>query len=342
MINSPDTQILDPAIAALKAQTGIELRLQAAVAEGVDYLLAASFQVGIIPAEIKQNLRPANLGALIHRMKYLGAEALLVADYVNPVIANTLRENRIWFIDSCGNGFIDCPPVYINISGQKQNASATVSLNKAFDTSGLKLVYGLLCDSKLVSSSYRDIAQKTSVALGNIGKVLGDLREAGFLMETGSGERKLINKSKLLIRWVESYPERLRPKLFIGEFVSDKTDWWKDITIEDFGGYWSGEVGAAKYNRYLIPQATTLYLPEQAKTKLMAAARLRKATVTDDLSNFVRIYTAFWPQGVYGIAPGLAHPILIYADLIATADGRNLEAARMLYESTITEYIEQD
>ncbi len=39
---------------------------------------------------------------------------------------------------------------------------------------------------------------------------------------------------------------------------------------------------------------------------------------------------------------GLAPPLLIYADLLATGDTRNIETARMIYEQELTGLIRED
>jgi hypothetical protein len=40
--------------------------------------------------------------------------------------------------------------------------------------------------------------------------------------------------------------------------------------------------------------------------------------------------------------PDLVPPLLIYADLLATADDRNIETARKLYDERLAELIETD
>jgi hypothetical protein len=242
----------------------------------------------------------------------------------------------------------------VHVIGQKPTKDALDPKklkNKAFDISGLKLIYGFLCDDTLINTSYREISERAGVALGAIGKLLDDLKDAGYLLSKGDPRsRGLINRRKLLERWVEAYPEKLKPKLLVGEFISDDSDWWQKIEPEKFGAYWGGEVAAARYTNYLKPQEITIYLPEYTGNKLLSVARLRKAdtSLTSTADGPVKIYRPFWKEsgeenkrGPY-IVKGTVHPILIYADLIASADSRNLETARMLYDSTIAEYIGED
>lgn len=348
MLNPSESNILTQALLALKGETGLDFALSEHLPtenEG-DCLILTPSQT--IMVEVKRNIRPAHLGAIIQRIKKLQPVGLLVADYVNPNVAKTLKANGIQYMDACGNSYLNLPPIYVNITGQKPVVQTKQETNKAFDVSGLKLIYGFLCDRSLVGASYREMAEQTGIALGTVGTLLKGLVAAGYLIEQGkAGKRQLINCRKLLDRWVEAYPEKLKPKLRVGEFMSEDTSWWKTFDIAKFGAYWGGEVGAKKYTAYLKPQVATVYLPEASGNKLFAAAKLRKAVEwTGDGPGIVRIYRPFWTEKLQSksdlLMKDTVHPILIYADLIASADSRNLETARMLYDSTIAEYFGED
>ena len=348
MLNSSESYILTQALLALKGETGLDFTLgeQSSTDNEPDFVIRTPTHTVMV--EVKRNIRPAHLGAIIQHIKKLQPIGLLVADYVNPNIAKMLKDNGVQYIDACGNSYLNLPPMYVNITGQKPVLETKKETNKAFDISGLKLIYGFLCNRSLVGASYREIAEQTGIALGTVGTLLKGLADAGYLIEQGkAGKRQLINRRKLLDRWVEAYPEKLKPKLRVGEFISDDAIWWKTFDITKFGAYWGGEVGAEKYTSYLKPQIATVYLPEASGNKLLSAAKLKKAIEwTGDRPGIVRIYRPFWTDKLQGaFAPPMkdtVHPILIYADLIASADSRNLETARMLYDSTIAEYIGED
>jgi hypothetical protein len=249
-------------------------------------------------------------------------------------------------MDTAGNAYINQPPIYIHVTGNNQDQTHTrdKEKNRAFDTTGLKVIFGFLCNPLLVNTTYREIAKATGVALGTVGWVINGLKDAGFIVERGK-VRELINTRKLLDRWVEAYPEKLKPKQHVGEFIADKANWWQDIDIGEYGAYWGGEVAAAKYTNYLQPQIATVYLPKEAGNKLLAKARLRKADeFAANEAGLVKIFRPFWPMNTTqeNSTEGLVHPILVYADLIETGDARNIETARMIYEQYINQYIGTD
>ena len=343
-------ELLTRTITAFHNETGIELNVIQKNGQFVDIDVNAVIQFPrpgpTLAVEIKKWAQQANLGALAEQIKRLPLDGVLVADYINPNMAKRLKEKHVQFMDTAGNAYINQPPIYIHVTGNKQDQALTrvKEKNRAFDTTGLKVVFGFLCTPLLVNTTYREIAKATGVALGTVGWVINGLKDAGFVIERGK-MRELINMRKLLDRWVEAYPEKLKPKQRVGEFIADQANWWQDIKVEEYGAYWGGEVAAAKYTNYLQPQIATVYLPKGAGNKILIKAKLRKA---DDFpaaeAGIVRILRPFWPIDTIqeGSNEGLAHPILVYADLIETGDARNIETARMIYEQYINKYIGAD
>ncbi len=54
---------------------------------------------------------------------------------------------------------------------------------RAFNASGLKVIFTFLLVPQLVSETYRTIAETSGVLLGTIGWVLNDLKELGYVHE---------------------------------------------------------------------------------------------------------------------------------------------------------------
>ena len=349
-------KLLDQAIEAFRQETGLHLGIIARETIVDDCFVDAVIELpmggGRLFAEVKRWAQHANLGALVERVKRQPGEGVLIADYVNPNMAKKLKELEVQFIDTAGNAYVNRPPLYVNVMGHKlrdHTKNTNEVTNRAFDVAGLKVIFGLLCEPELVEAPYRAIAEKTDVALGTVGQIVNGLKDAGFIVDRGKNRgRRLVNQRKLLDRWVEVYPEKLKPKLRVGEFVNDDPYWWKDFHIETFGAYWGGEVAAAKCVGYLNPEVVTIYLPEHAGNQLLGKARLRKAANgTGNGAGLVKIYRPFWPgvkenKNQFGHDEQVVHPILIYADLLATGDSRNLETARMVYEQYIAGYIGKD
>ena len=156
------------------------------------------------------------------------------------------------------------------------------------------------------------------------------------MVDMGKRGRRLTNKEKLIERWVTTYPEQLRPKLVLGRYKAVAHDWWKHAPTLSTQAYWGGEVAAAKLTKYLKPEQVVLY----AKGKpgeLLLTNKLKKAPNGD-----VEILEAFWQTEYDWPYPELVPPLLIYADLLATGDARNIETARMIYEQQLAGFIQEN
>ena len=131
--------------------------------------------------EIKPRLTQAALGVIVHQLEQLPQKGLVVTDYVNPKMAERLKAMDMPFLDAAGNAYINEPPVYVYIKGnkplEKPHRKPPI---RAFQPTGLKVLFALLCRPGLENAPYRDIAKAADVALGTVGWVITDLRGAGL------------------------------------------------------------------------------------------------------------------------------------------------------------------
>jgi len=267
----------------------------------------------------------------------LARDRILVTEYVTPPMADLIRTIGLFFMDTAGNAYINKPPLYIFIKGNKRPENLKPApIKRLFKPAGLKVVFALLNNPQMVDWPYRQIATVTDVALGTVDWIFGDLKEMGFLVEIGGRKRKITNPVPLLKRWVEAYPEQLRPKLGIERFKADDPDWWKNVDIADYNACWGGEVAAAKLTRQLKPEKIIIYAPEPPG-KLIIEKKLRKTTTGE-----IEILKPFWKFDHKLINLGIAPPLLIYADLMATGDDRNIETAEIIYDNYLAQPDRQD
>lgn len=328
--------------------------------DGVEYPYAV---------EVKARLTNTILGAVIYRVHRFPRKGMIITDYVNPNIADKLRGEDIAFIDAVGNAYLKEPGLYIFIKGNKpggyrkagavetgETIQAIIAPNlqiepkffppllltggagnQAFKPAGLKVIFAFLCDMKLAAAPYRKIAQIAGAALGTVGWVIRDLKAKGYLVET-KGEKKrkhrrLVNRKKLLDKWVEEYNAKLRPTLIIGRFTTPQDYWWRNTNIGNYGALWGGEVAAARLTGYLKPETATIY------AKQMPVHLMRETKMRNDPNGDVEIMRQFWNDRFnpddQNEHPGIVPLIIVYADLLATGDARNIETAGILYDRKI-------
>ena len=336
--------VLKQAINAFNQETGVRLYIIDLEKETIDNgkKLRLDAIVGVrgyeplqFAAEIKRWAQHANYWAVVDRVKRLPMKGLLVADYINPNMAERLKEEEVQFIDTVGNAYINAGPLYVYVKGNRnkqKTKNKKEAKRRAFTQTGLKVIYAFLCNPGLVRAPYREIAEKADVALGTVGWVVGDLKEMGYLIDRGDRKnRRLYEYIELLDKWAEMYPGTLRPKQVIGEFKKDVATDMKQVNIEEYDAYWGGEVAGAEYTGYLKVEIDTIYVPENNKTELIRNLKLFKGG--NEKYGIVKLYKPFWKKPrKYN---GYVHPVLAYADLIATGDARNIETARMIKDEHI-------
>lgn len=314
----------------------------------------------LFTVEINRGLRPGNVGAAIFHLQKHGDAAMLIADYVTPQLAIQLKALNIAFADAAGNAYIERPNMLVWVKGEKptEGAYALEQKGRAFQASGLRVLFALLCKPELINENYRTIAAQAGVAHGTVGWVMAELPDLGFLAEIG-GKRRLLQPERLLRQWVEAYARKLRPKLLVGRYQHDpmtmpatrqagemgfglthrfggrpantaEPNWQASLDPLKYGAVWGGEMAAAKMTDMLRPEITTLYV-RQHDPALIRAARLRP-----NPKGNVELVTRFWEFENDPL--DLAPIILVYADLLATGDARCMEVAQELYGGIVARF----
>lgn len=285
-------------------------------------------------AEIKNVDRTATLGYIKNQLAQYPEQGLLIANRLTAVLAQECREANIQFIDTAGNAYLRGQGFFVFVTGQQvteETAAAIPKPGRAGTATALRMIFTLLCRPGFLNAPYRDIKEAAGIALGTIGWIFYDLTDRGF-MTAGNNQqpRRLLEPQRLMEEWVTNYPLKLRPKLHPMRFKAPTPDWWKQVDVREYGAQWGGEVAADKLTRHLKPATFTLYLqPENGRnnlTRLVADFRLRP-----DPKGEIEVLDAFWrlPQPDH---PDIVPPLLVYADLLATLDPRNLEAAKLIKE----------
>lgn len=292
--------------------------------------------------EVKKGLRPATLGGTIHQLERFGQQALLAADYVTPALANELKTRRIAFIDTAGNAYLEQPGLFVWVNGQKPlTKPIREEAGRAFQPTGLQVLFALLCRPEWINRPYRELAEQAQVAHGTVGWVMPDLQRMGFVADNKGkrGTRKLFNLDELLAQWVDAYARLLRPKTLIGRYYIQTTEAWKEWPLAEYGALWGGETAGALLTDYLHPGELTIYAD---KMPALLAARHRFLKVAQPgHTTVVEVRRRFWRFAGDAKHPNVVPPVLAYADLLATGDGRCIETAKMVHEEYVAQLHQQ-
>ena len=351
-VNIPEEEqfLLEQALMALQDTTGIVGRIVArepdpGTGTSVDAVieLAMGDLLQRYEVEIKRIDRFAAIGQIKQQLDNFRQPGLLIAPKITTEMADKCRELDVQFIDAIGNTFLQAPGLFVWVKGQRPRTNgamtgATMVAPRGGTPTALRIMFVLLCRPPLLNAPYREIKQAAGVALGAIGRVFLDLNARGYTIGgKRKGDRRMLERQRLLEEWVTNYPIKLRTKLNPKRFHAPDPNWWHQIDITQYDAQWGGETAADKLTGHLRPDIVTIYMrPEDARrnlTKMVVDNKLHA-----DPAGEIEVLTAFWnfPDDVtrHDIVP----PILVYADLLATMDPRNYETARMIYEEKIRDF----
>jgi hypothetical protein len=239
-----------------------------------------------------------------------------------------LRREGIDYVDAAGNASITFEGVHIDVRGRRPPRNATTYLSgprrggvNLFSAKRAQVIFAILAWPHLLDGAVRGLATASGVSVGLAQQTIDLLEANGFL---GGGKRLSPHqRGRLTDQWAAAYPTGLgapaRTRPLSGDISSVRTAGARMFI--------SGESAVPELLR---PETLTLYA-DGLPTEVIRANRWR----LNEESPNIFLRDTFWqsPDGPTG--PGLhsAPWPLVYADLLASNDSRQAEAAQQLRES---------
>lgn len=330
-MNTRQTMALQAA-EALKEETSFRTHLVYFGFGAYDGRLIIHTKAGEIKLWVKV-IRRADASQLIQLIlsKKTEDEVILVSEQFSADLIKTLRQVPFNYLDTSGNCYIQSEGQLIFIEGRKA-VVAKATKKKSISKSGLKLLFTLLTQPEAVNQTIRELAQQTSLSVGTVQQTLDSFIESGYIVSVDGKRRKLVQVELLRQQWINLYENTLKPSLLIGRFrlvgSIDSGD-WRQVNLQN-GSYWGGEPAADALTHNLRPSRLTIYTSEE-RMSLIKNYRL-----IPDPDGVVEVNELFWrPQESKYVDVPIVPPLLIYTDLLAKAEPRNLEIAHTIYEQYV-------
>jgi hypothetical protein len=178
----------------------------------------------------------------------------------------------------------------------------------------------------------RVVAEKTGVGRTTVAETFRRLAREGTLLRTRQGY-EVVQPVRLLDRWLTGYIDVLRPRLVIGTYRSSANDPAEiEAEIEaalretSFSWAWGGGTAAFRLTGYYRGRTTTLHIQSSVP------ASLSNLKLTPARDGEILCLRAPAPLAYSGVQPRTVHPLLVYAELMATDDERAHEAAMDIRE----------
>ena len=275
--------------------------------------------------EVKSYVNNANFNQILFRLQEIRQTSklpiMLIVGDISPQNLMKFAEEGFNVLDHAGNCYINIPPLYILITGQKL-VKPKETVKKVFNDSAIKLIFYFLLDKSNIAKPYRKIVEETGFSIGTVKNVIEEMTLQHHIIKTSKG-RVLMDWRKLLDAWQVAYNQTLKPKLFLKKMTLAKPERiknWKDTKLPQ-DACWGGESGANLTDGYLIPEIHTIYTGGDSNEII------RTSRILPSSEGEILVYKKFWT----GIEENhIAPKILIYADLMGTANSRCLDAAKRI------------
>lgn len=327
--------LVEAAAHAFSAASGIDTSVDAPP-PGTDYH-------GIIEFDLNPRISsPVVVARSIDRQERLAAVTatarmhhekrfLLVTSYLTPSLIDACRTLEINAIDLSGNAFLREQKNLILISGRPRATEDHRSRPGLWSKRSLQVILALLVRPALINQGRRDIAGFARVSTGTAQTTVQTLLQRRDLIHRSDGSMAFANYERLLDEWVTLYPSLLRQSLQLGRYRAAEPNWWAEMTSADSDWMFGGESAAALITHYLKPEVVTIYSQKGIPKEMITRARLRP-----DATGNIEFLTAPVMLGpTSGLMDNIVYPALVYADLVASGDSRNLETARMIRDQYI-------
>lgn len=335
--------LLDDALTALARTTGLRATVTAReprLTNGVrpDALIEIRANGKRVPlfAEVKAVDRAVGLATVKNQLGRHAKRGVLVTPYLTAELADHCRKNLdLQFIDTVGNAYLRAPGLYVFVKGERPPTREKAMGARGVGTAtALRVVFALLCKPELLNAPYREIVDAAGVALGAVGWVFFDLHGRGYIAGgMRKRNRQFLQADRLLDEWVTNFPVKLRPKLNPRRFQAPDPRWWENAQL-GHGAYWGGEVAAAKLTNHLKPATYTVYLRQDADEATIPTL-VKEHRLRADPKGNIEFLDAFWNFQMKAEDLEIVPPVLVYADLLATLDARNLNVAKQIRDEYI-------
>jgi hypothetical protein len=280
--------------------------------------------------ELGSHLDQATLNDVLSRRRKASPPLLLLAPYVSREMASRLVEGGIAFVDRVGNCYVNFGDNYVaNIVGRRPPAEPE---RAAFRAPAYRVLFVLLAHPTLPAAPMRHIASLAGVSLGTVAGVVRRLRAERFIVGSRS-KAQLVGAPALLDRWVSAYADVLRPRLLIGRYDPGSTEpaavearMEKALTDRVPWAY-GGTAAGHRLTRHYRGEETVVHIASGSADVL---TRQLKVPPRQD-GNLLFVQPPV-PVALRGPLPHVAHPLLVYAEMLCATSPRAAEAAREIRE----------
>jgi hypothetical protein len=290
--------------------------------------------VFLFTLEIKRNYldRPL-VGSLLTLHKELAKKGepplLLLARYVPRPIGERLLEAGLNFADQAGNLNLRLGDKYqATLLGNRDHSTGMRA--RKLSPTAVQVLFTLLATPEALNWRVRQLAEAAGIGKTAAAEIRQKLLEDHILVQSKPGAYQVADAKAARERFQLGYSQVLRPHLMIGRFRGPyrTPDAFVDVlqkaaTERKVRWALSGGAGAYELERFYRGEQTVAFVsgldPEHRKALKLLPDKSGPITLLKSFGS-----SLFWP---HPSARPVAHPWLIYAELLNEGEPRALEAA---------------
>lgn len=257
-------------------------------------------------------------------------QLLVLAPYVPPALGQMLAGGGVGFADLAGNCHLVLGRNYVaHVEGRRPPKAER--RGRGLGATGYRILFALLARDKLLDAPVRTFAEAAGVGKTAVADVLRRLEADGTLGRTRR-RRVLMRREALLERWLAGYGDLLRPRLLLGRYRGPDDDPLAlesrvEETLKKERGWAFGGTAAAYRLIQHYRGATTVVHLDRPHPDLP-----RRLGVLPAEDGPLVLLGVPGPAALAGPRPRVAHPLLVYTELLVAGEQRARETAALLRE----------
>ena len=278
----------------------------------------------------RTHLSYALASGFIEQARRHGGHWILFVPYVPSKIGQHLAEHNLSYADTVGNCHLELPGQGLlgHVEGKKP--ARDVAMKSSGRVPSHQLVFAVLAQPTLLREPIRQIAVAAGVGKTAAADQLLRLERQGLIHR---GRGVIIDRRALLDRWLSAFAEIVRPAWLVGRYRPQARD--PEGVERMIEAAWSkrswafgGTAAAWKMARFYRGEETVIHVDAVPEAEALRQLRV----VPDRADGPLTILRTPGTIAYSGTAPRLAHPLLVYTEMMASTDPRAREAAAEIYE----------
>ncbi len=276
----------------------------------------------------RSHLSYATASGVIERARSAKRSWLLFAPYVPPKVGEFLASHQVSYADTIGNChlIVERGRLLAHVEGKKLDR--VTRSGSGGRVQSYQLVFAILAQPELLKKPVREIAEATGIGKSAAADQLRRLERQGLI------DRKralLLRRSELRDRWLSAYADIVRPAWLIGRYRTRTTD--PEQLEQEMESAWTDEIwalggGAAAWRMTGFHRG----IETVVHVRRLPADAIRGLKAIPDPQGHLTVLGTPGTIAYQGTERHLAHPLLVYTEMVSSSEPRLRESAAELEE----------